>query len=72
MLSQHSSPPLPQADEALKAGLVDVVVPYADGVLAAAKALALEIAKGTRPKVMTLRKADKLPNMLARILLVPA
>ena len=32
-----------QADEALKSGLVDVVVPTADAVLPAAKALALAV-----------------------------
>jgi len=55
-----------QADEALKSGLVDVVVPTADAVLPAAKALALDIARGTKPKVQSLRKGDKLPNMMVR------
>ncbi len=56
-----------QADEALKSGLVDVVVPTPEDVLPAAKALALDIAKGAKPKVQALKKGDKLPNMMARV-----
>ena len=63
LYAAHASAP-PQADEALKSGLVDVVVPTADAVLPAAKALALDIARGTKPKVQSLRKGDKLPNMM--------
>ena len=55
-----------KAEEGQKAGLIDVLVPSPDAVLPAAKALALEIAKGTKPKVQALKKADKLPNMMVR------
>jgi enoyl-CoA hydratase/carnithine racemase len=55
-----------KADEGAKAGLIDLVVPTPDAVLPAAKALALEIAAGKRPKVQALKKGDKLPNMMAR------
>ena len=63
-VSAHA--PCLQADEALKSGLLDAVVPSAEEVLPAAKALALEIAAGKRPKVQSLKKGDKLPNMMAR------
>jgi enoyl-CoA hydratase/3-hydroxyacyl-CoA dehydrogenase len=56
-----------QAEEALKSGLVDVVVAKPEDLLATAKALALDIANGVKPKVQALRKADKLPNMMARL-----
>ncbi len=55
-----------KAEEGQKSGLVDVLVPTPDAVLPAAKALALEIAAGKRPKVQALKKGDKLPNMMAR------
>ena len=55
-----------QAEEALKSGLVDVVVAKPEDLLPTAKALALDIANGVKPKVQALKKADKLPNMMAR------
>jgi enoyl-CoA hydratase/3-hydroxyacyl-CoA dehydrogenase len=54
-----------KADEGAKSGLIDVVVPTAAEVLPAAKALALDIARGAKPKVQALKKGDKLPNMMA-------
>lgn len=53
-----------QAEEALKSGLVDAVVPTPGDVLPAAKALALDISRGAKPKVQSLKKTDKLPNMM--------
>jgi enoyl-CoA hydratase/3-hydroxyacyl-CoA dehydrogenase len=55
-----------KADEGAKSGLIDLLVPAPDAVLPAAKALALDIAAGKKPKVQALKKADKLPNMMAR------
>jgi len=53
-----------QADEALKSGLLDAVVPTAEDVLPAAKALALELAAGKKPRVQSLKRSDRLPNMM--------
>lgn len=55
-----------QAEEALKSGLVDSVVAKPEDLLPAAKALALDIANGAKPRVQALKKTDKLPNMMAR------
>ena len=55
-----------QAEEAMKSGLIDSIVAKPEDLLPAAKALALDIANGTKPKVQALKKADKLPNMMAR------
>ena len=66
MLLTWALPPC-QAEEALKSGLVDVVVGKPEDLLATAKALALDIANGVKPKVQALRKTDKLPNMMARL-----
>ena len=39
-------------------------MPSAEGVLPAAKALALELASGKRHRVQSLKRADRLPNMM--------
>jgi len=54
-----------KAEEAMKSGLIDSIVAKPEDLLPAAKALALDIANGTKPKVQALKKADKLPNMMA-------
>lgn len=40
------------------------MVPSAEEVLPAARALALELVAGSRPRVRALSKSDKLPNMM--------
>ena len=54
-----------KAEDKAAAGLVDLLAPSPAAVLAAAKAMALEIARGARPKAQALRRADRLPNVMA-------
>ncbi|KAG2441459.1 hypothetical protein HXX76_003081 [Chlamydomonas incerta] len=52
-----------KAEAGLKLGLVDALAPDAAGLLPAARALALDIAAGRRPRMYSLTRTDKLPPL---------